>query len=215
MLRVLVVDDHDIVRLGVRRLLEDTGRYEAVLEAGSGEEAVQMVAHDHFHAVLMDLTMPGMGGLEAMRKILRQDESCRIIVLSAHSEGALPRKVMSLGAAGYLTKGCSVDEMVTAIRKAVNGGTYISSEVAQRLALEAISGDEGTPFERLSAREFDVVKHTVEGYKNNQIAALLHLSDKTVSTYRSRAMTKLDVSSTAELTRLAIQHGVVEDRPQI
>ncbi|MDH3715566.1 MAG: response regulator [Gammaproteobacteria bacterium] len=205
---VLIVDDHEVVRLGIRRLLEEAGF--SVTEADSGEAALQLIRQDvRTRVVLMDIQMPGMGGLEATRRMLACTPGNRIIILTAIADGPLPRTLLKAGAHGYLTKGCSVDEMTRAIRRVAAGERYVSGQVAQSLALSLVDGEGESPFDLLSRRELQFVMLLSQGLRNSAIAKTMNVSSKTVSTYRARASTKLGVSSEAQMIRLALEHGVV------
>lgn len=204
---VLIVDDHEIVRQGIRRLLEEAGF--RVTEAGSGESALQMFrGGQQPHVVLMDIQMPGIGGLEATRRLLARWPECRIIILTVVTDGPLPRALLKAGARGYLTKGCSLDEMILAIKRVASGDRYVSGEIAQSLALSLLEGEGGSPFDRLSARELQYVVLLSQGLSNQAIASTMNISGKTVSTYRARAAGKLGVGSEAQMIRLALDHGV-------
>jgi len=209
MVSVLLVDDHDLVRTGIRRLLEDTEGIRVVAEARSGEEAVAMVQSAKPDVVLMDVNMPGMGGLEATRKLLRLDPTLKIIVVSVHTDGLVPKRILEAGAVGYLTKGCSAEEVILALRTVQRGQRYISREVAQSLALDTV-GPGGSGLESLSQRELQVLLMVTQGHSVQEISESLFLSPKTVSTYRSRIFKKLDVHSDVELTHLALKHGIIE-----
>ena len=205
---ILIVDDHEIVRLGIRRLLEESGF--SVEEAESGEAALQMIRTGlRPRVVMMDIQMPGIGGLEATRRLRALAPEQRIIILTVVSDGPLPRAMLRAGAHGYLTKGCSVDEMTRAIHRVAAGERYVSSEVAQSLALSLLDGEGDSPFDRLSARELQFVVLVSQGLRNSAIANTMNVSVKTVSTYRARASTKLGVDSEAQIIRLALEHGVV------
>jgi two-component system invasion response regulator UvrY len=205
---VLIVDDHEVVRLGIRRLLEEAGF--SVAEADSGETALQLIRRDaRARVVLMDIQMPGIGGLEATQRMLAHGPDNRIIILTAIADGPLPRALLKAGAHGYLTKGCSVDEMTHAIRQVAAGERYVSNQVAQSLALSLVDGDGKSPFEQLSRRELQFVVLLSQGLRNSAIAKTMNVSSKTVSTYRARASAKLGVSSEAQMIRLALEHGVV------
>jgi two-component system invasion response regulator UvrY len=213
MIKVLLVDDHDLVRAGIRRLMEDhsaTEGIEVVAEAASGEEAVDQVRQYSPDVVLLDVNMPGIGGLEAARRILRVDPEVRIIALTVYEEGPLLKRMIDVGAAGYLTKGCEVSEMVTAIRRVSRGERYIASEIAQRLALGMLPGAESSPLEALSNREMQILLMLTQGQKPQVISRKLHLSPKTVSTYKTRLQEKLNVRSDVELIRLAMQCGMLD-----
>jgi two-component system invasion response regulator UvrY len=213
MIKVLLVDDHDLVRAGIRRLMEDhsaTERIEVVAEAASGEEAVDQVRQYSPDVVLLDVNMPGIGGLEAARRMLRVDPEVRIIALTVYEEGPLLKRMIDAGAMGYLTKGCEVSEMVTAIRRVSRGERYIASEIAQRLALGMLPGAESSPLEALSNREMQILLMLTQGQKPQVISRKLHLSPKTVSTYKTRLQEKLNVRSDVELIRLAMQCGMLD-----
>ena len=209
MVRVLLVDDHDLVRTGIRRLLEDNEGIEVVAEARSGEEALSAVQTADPEVVLMDVNMPGMGGLEATRKLLRIKPDLKIIVLSVHVDGLVPRRLLEAGAVGYLTKGCSAEEVVLAVRTVRRGQRYISREVAQNLALNNVTG-QGGGLDALSQRELQVLLMITQGRSIQEISDALFLSPKTVSTYRSRIFKKLAVDSDVELTHLALRYGIIE-----
>ncbi len=209
MVRVLLVDDHDLVRTGIRRLLEDNEGIAVVAEARSGEEALSAVQTADPEIVLMDVNMPGMGGLEATRKLLRIKPDLKIIVLSVHVDGLVPKRLLEAGAVGYLTKGCSAEEVVLAVRTVKRGQRYISREVAQNLALNNVTGRSGG-LEALSQRELQVLLMITQGRSIQEISDALFLSPKTVSTYRSRIFKKLAVDSDVELTHLALRHGIIE-----
>ncbi len=209
MIRVLLVDDHDLVRTGIRRLLEDTEGIEVVGEARSGEEAITVAQTTCPEVVLMDVNMPGMGGLEATRKLLRQNPALKIIVVSVHVDGLVPKRLLEAGAVGYLTKGCSAEEVVLAVRTVQRGQRYISRDVAQILALGTLAGGPSA-MDTLSEREMQVLLKITQGRSIQEIADVLFLSPKTVSTYRSRILKKLGAHSDVELTHLALRHGIIE-----
>lgn len=205
---VLIADDHELVRAGVRRLLEDLG-CTVVAEASTGEEAVERVRALRPDIALIDIQMPGIGGLEASQRVRRFVPECRVVILTAHGEGPLPRALLETGVAGFLTKGCAFEEMDEAIRKVADGERYVSQDVAQRLALDAVEGGgNGNPFDRLTARELQVALMMVTGEANREISEALRLSPKTVTTYRRRILSKVEVRSLADLLRLAIQHNL-------
>ncbi len=214
MIKVLLVDDHDLVRTGIRSILEGTPDISVIGEASSGEQAVEMVRHSPPDIVLMDVNMPGIGGLEATRKILRIAERVKVIALTIHAEQPFPEQLHEAGAAGYLTKGCDAEEMCHAIRTVHDGKSYIEREVAQSMMLDNLNKknkDEESPFERLSNREMQVMLMITKGINSQEISDALCLSPKTVSTYRHRLFEKLDVRNDVELTHLALRHGVFGD----
>lgn len=208
MAKVLIADDHEIVRAGVRRLLEEL-EHVVVAEAGSGEEAVQLARSHKPEIALIDIHMPGMGGMEATRRIRRQRPGCRVIILTAHLDGPLPKTLLEVGVDGFLAKGSSVGEMDEAIAQVRRGKRYISHQVAQRLALAAVEGERESPFDRLTNRELQIALKLLNGEANNMIAEELAVSPKTITTYRYRILNKTGTRSMSELLRLAIQHELV------
>lgn len=212
MINVLLADDHDLVRLGMSRLLEDVEDFNVIAEATTGEEAVNLCREHPVHVVLMDINMPGMGGLEATKKIVQRDDAIKVIVVTMSEDEVLAQRLLKNGAAGYLTKGCKITEIVHAIREVSANRRYITPEIAQQLALAGTRPDEDrSPFQELSERELQVMMMVLEGKRTNDISDSLCLSPKTISTYRHRLFTKLDIQSDVELTRLAITHGIIEE----
>jgi len=209
LISVLLVDDHAVVRTGYRRLLEASGKIKVVAETGSGEEACRLQAECTPDVVVMDLSLPGMGGLEAIRRIRAKDGRCRILVFSMHENALLAERAIQAGATGYITKSSSSDTMVEAVLQVSGGKHYLGPDIAQNLALNRIAGEE-SPFGSLSQREFEVFEMLVNGKGTNEIAAALFLTPKTVSNYLSQIKQKLDASSTAELVHLAMQHGLIK-----
>ncbi len=214
MIRVMLVDDHELVRTGFRLILDDAEDVEVVAEADSGENALQKIPEVKPDLVLMDINMPGIGGIEATRTIKRKFPDTNVIVVTVHSEAPFPSKLHEAGALGYVTKGCPASELLTAIRTVVKGKPFLSAEVAQKLSLAKLSGvDSELPFESLSKREMQVLMLIVQGAKNQDISDTLCVSPKTVSTYRHRLFDKLGIQTDAELTLMAIRHGVAEYEP--
>lgn len=215
MIRVLVVDDHELVRSGITRMLSDNPDIEAIGQASSGEDAIEFVRKDRPDIVLMDIRMPGIGGLEATRRILRIDDSIRVIVVTACADDPYPARVMQSGATAYITKGADIQEMVRAIRKAHSGQRYISPEIAQKMALKTLGGDreedgELSRFERLSEREMQIAMMVVDCQKVQDISDKLCLSPKTVNSYRYRIFEKLEISSDVELALMAVRLGLLD-----
>jgi two-component system invasion response regulator UvrY len=208
---VMVVDDHDLVRYGFVRLLSDQEGIEVVAEANTGEKAIERCRQDHdlIDVILMDVNMPGIGGLEATRRINTQWPDIGIIILTALADGPLPKRLLQAGAKGYLTKGNEVDEMVAAIRDVDSGGRYIAKDIAQQLALAMLPGQD-TIIDTLSKRELQILMMIVQAHKNNEIAQTLNISPKTVSTYRARLHEKLGVNTDVEMLHLAMKHGIME-----
>lgn len=211
MIRVLLVDDHQLVRTGIRRLLDDAADLTVVGEADCGEEALRLAREQRPDVILMDVNMPGIGGLEATRKLLRIDPEVRIIALTVHVDEPYPSRLLEAGALGYLTKDCNEAEIIKAIRTVSRGRRYISADIAQQMALSGLDGGAKNPFARLSQREIQVMLMVTEGNRLQEISDRLCLSPKTVSTYRYRLYEKLGVSNDVELTRLAIRHGLIDE----
>ncbi len=211
MINILLTDDHALVRTGIRRLLEDSDQIKIIAEAESGEECLEMYASLKPDIILMDVNMPGMGGVEASRRILQRDASQKIIILTLHTEQSFPKRLLEIGAKGYLTKECDINEMITAIKHVKNGGNYIEPRIAQQLALSLLPGGQGNnSVDRLSRREFQVMLMISQGQTNNEISEKLCLSPKTISTYRSRVLEKLGVQTEVDLVRIAVEHGMVD-----
>ncbi len=211
MIRIMLVDDHELVRTGFKLILDDAEDIDVVAEASSGEDAIKMIPEVSPDLVLMDINMPGIGGIEATRTIKRKHPNVQVIVVTVHSEAPFPSKLHEAGALGYLTKGCPSSELLDAVRTVVNGKPFLSADVAQKLSLAKLSGvDSELPFESLSKREMQVLMLIVQGTKNQDISDTLCVSPKTVSTYRHRLFEKLGIQTDAELTMLAIRHGIAE-----
>jgi two-component system invasion response regulator UvrY len=210
MITILLTDDHALVRTGIRRLLEDSGQVRIVGEANCGEESIKLSQEHNPDVILMDVNMPGIGGVEACRRILQRNPSQKIIVLTIHSEQTFPKRMLEIGARGYLTKDCDVDEMLEAIKQVNNGGAYIAPSIAQQLALSLLPGKENNPIDRLSRREFQVMLMISHGLTNAEISDKLCLSPKTISTYRLRLLEKLGAQNEIELLKIAVEQGMVE-----
>jgi len=210
MINVLLTDDHALVRSGIRRLLEDSQQVRIIGEAESGEEGVKLAQELEPDVILMDVNMPGIGGVEACRRILQRQPAQKIIVLTIHNEQTFPKRMLEIGARGYLTKECGVDEMLTAIVQVHKGGAYIAPSIAQQLALSLLPGNEHNPIDRLSRREFQVMLMISHGFTNAEISDKLCLSPKTVSTYRLRLLDKLGAQNEVDLIKIAVEQGMVE-----
>ncbi len=210
MIKVLVVDDHDLVRSGIKRMLDDIQGIKVTGEARTGEDAVTSARKNRPDVVLMDVKMPGIGGLEATRKLLLLDPDIKVLIVTVCDDDLFPAKLLQAGAAGYLTKDATMDEMVRAIRAVNSGQRYISPAVAQQLAFKHITDKEESPFSSLSERELQVMIMITRGNKPQEISEKLNLSPKTVNSYRYRIFEKLGVKNDVELTLLAIRHGLVD-----
>ncbi|VEB96547.1 Response regulator uvrY [Cedecea lapagei] len=208
MINVLLVDDHELVRAGIRRILEEIKGIKVSGEVNCGEDAIKWCRSNPVDVVLMDMNMPGIGGLEATRKIARYSSDIKVIMLTIHTENPLPAKVMQAGAAGYLSKGAAPQDVVNAIRSVHAGQRYIASDIAQQMALSQIAPEAESPFASLSERELQIMLMITKGQKVNEISEQLNLSPKTVNSYRYRMFSKLNISGDVELTHLAIRHGL-------
>ncbi len=209
MINVLLVDDHELVRTGIRKILDEVKGFKVIGEVETGEEAVLFCRKSEPDVVLMDMNMPGIGGLEATKKILRYSPEIKIIVLTVHSEDPFPTKVMQIGAAGYLTKSAGPDEMINAIRSVNSGQRYITPEIAQQMALNQFKSADENPFNSLSERELQIMLMITRGERVPDISEQLSLSSKTINSYRYRMFEKLNVGNDVELTHLAIRHGML------
>ncbi len=208
MIRVLLVDDHAVVRAGNRHLLQAAADIEVVAEAGSGEEACQCFSAAAPDVVVMDLSMPGMGGLEALRRMRARNANARILVFTMHDDTVFPARALEAGASGYLTKSSPPEKLVEAVRAIARGRKYLGDDIAQRLAIHRIHGD--TALSALSSREFEVFVRLAEGDAPAEIAERLHLDYKSVINIQTRIREKLGVQNTAQLVRLAVRAGVIE-----
>jgi two-component system invasion response regulator UvrY len=215
MTKVMLVDDHDLVRTGIKRLLEDHPNIEIVGEAVNGEQAIQQVSEYDPDVVLMDINMPGIGGLEATRKLLQRKPELKVIVLTMHDDDLFPQRFLKAGALGYVTKGAKVEEILQAIHTVTRNKRYLSPAIAQQIALSQVDEEETSPFDSLSEREMQVLLMMMDGQSISAISERLCLSPKTISTYRTRLYAKLGVQNDIELTRLALLHGVVENTTNI
>ena len=212
MTRILVADDHDLVRMGIVRMLQDVDGFEVVGEAKTGEEAVSLARELKPEIVLMDVKMPGIGGMEATRKILTACEATKVIAVTALSDELFPERLMKAGASGYVTKGSGFDEIVDAVHSVLTGNLYMSSSVAQQIALRNFSGHKGdsSPFERLSERELQTAIMIANGSKVQGIAESFCVSPKTVNSYRYRIFDKLSINSDVELALLAVKYKILD-----
>ena len=210
--RILLVDDHDLVRSGLRRLLADFPDLNVVGEAVSGEDAFRLCRELTPDLVLMDIKMPGIGGLEATRKIATHYPQIKVIVVSALDDEMYASRLLQAGAVGYVVKGAPFEDMVKAIHKVMLGQRYLSPMVAEQLALRQFDRHENSPFDRLSERELQIALMVVNCQRVQEISERLSLSSKTVNSYRYRMFEKLGIESDVELTHLAIKHGMIESQ---
>jgi DNA-binding NarL/FixJ family response regulator len=207
-IRVAIVDDHALIRAGYRHILTREPDLQVVAEGGSGEEALTIARDLKPDVMLLDVGMPTLGGIEVTQRLTRARSPVRIVIVTMHGDGPLPKLLIEAGATAFLTKGADGAELVTAVRQAARGQHYISHAIAQRMAL-ATSLGEGSPLDRLSPREFEIALMLGRGQRASAIGERLAISDKTVATHKSRIYEKLEVHSEAELTLLLVRHGLL------
>ena len=207
---IVLVDDHAVVRAGVRRLLEQEALFDVIGEAESGEKAYHMFGELKPDVMVMDLSMPGMGGLEAIRRILMRHERARILVLTMHEDLSFANQALKLGAKGYLIKNTLGDDLVKSIQTVSRGEVFLSDEIAKKMAMQSISGEQD-PIHELSAREFEIFRLLAEGLEIDAIATTLNISSKTVSNYQTMIKQKLTINTPVELIRYAIKAGVIKN----
>ncbi|KTC99533.1 two-component system response regulator UvrY [Legionella taurinensis] len=210
MIKVLIVDDHALVRMGIRRLLDDLPDMEVVAEAENGEQALTLVKTCKPDVVLLDMKMPGIDGWEVTRRLKKSNPQIKIIAVTAMCAEPLPTRILQLGAMGYLTKESGAQEMAAAIRKVAKGEKYLSAEIAQKMAINSLEAVEESPFDRLSEREMQVMFMITSGMTVQDIADRLFLSSKTINGYRYRMFDKLGIKNDVELTFLAMKHRIIE-----
>lgn len=206
-IRVYVVDDHALVRAGMRMILSGETDIEVVGEADCGEDALPQIRKLAPDVVLCDLHLPGVSGLELTERILRGDHGTRVIVVSVLEDGPMPKRLLEVGASGYVGKGGDASELLRAVREVARGKRYLANSVAQNLALYGIDGD-GSPFDALSARELEVAMLLTQGLRQEDIARRLSLSAKTINTHKTRLFEKLGIQDNIALARLAGQYGL-------
>jgi DNA-binding NarL/FixJ family response regulator len=210
MIRIMLLDDHEVVRRGTRQVLADGFPGAVFGEAATAAEALVQLGGERWDLLVLDINLPGRSGLEVLEDVQRQWPRLPVLVLSAYPEEEFAIRCLRLGAAGYLTKSSAADELVTASKKALGGGKYVTAALAERLAAVLGGGLRSEPHEALSGRELQVVRLVASGRTMKEIAGELHLSEKTIATYRARIAEKLGVSTSVELTRYALQHKLVE-----
>jgi len=211
MIRIVVADDHTIVREGLKQVLSAASDLSVVGEAQTGHEVIERVRALEFDVLLLDMSMPGKSGIELIKQVRGEKPKLRILVLSMHQEQQYAVRAIKAGASGYLTKDSASAQLVLAIRKVAAGGAFITEVVAEQLALGAMPQTEGLPHSALSDREFHVFQLLVSGKAVSEIAEGLNLSVKTVSTHKARIMQKMSMSNSAELVRYAIKHRLIDD----
>jgi two-component system, NarL family, invasion response regulator UvrY len=217
-IKVMLVDDHALVRIGIKSLLTNSAdnarahQIEIISEASSGEEAIQLIKQERPDVILMDVKMPGIGGLEATNQILAMDPTIKIVAVTACDEDPFPSRMLQAGAVGYVTKTCGQDKLLAAIECVQRGGRYITPGIAQQLAVKHISepADSDLPFDALSERELQVMMMITNGHRVQEIAEKLGLSPKTINTYRYRIFEKMKITSDVELTHIALRYKMLE-----
>jgi DNA-binding NarL/FixJ family response regulator len=210
MIRVLIADDHAVVRQGLKQILGGTPEMLVAGEATNGQEVLDKVRAETWDVVVLDISMPDRSGLDVLKQLRSERPKLPVLVLSMHSEDQYAVRVLKAGASGYLTKDSAPDELVKAIRKVVSGGRYVSSFLAEKLAFEIGTDSSRLPHETLSDREFQVLRGIAAGKSVTEIAAELYLSPKTVSTYRARLLQKMNLTTNAELIHYAMQNHLID-----
>lgn len=208
-INVMLVDDHAVVRMGFKMLLESDPDIKVIAEAENGEHAIKSYMEHKPTVIVMDITMPGIGGLEATERIMAKDNTAKILVLSAHEDSVHPKRVLSAGAMGYLTKRSAAEELIKAIRTVASGKKYIEASVAQQMAIQQLNGEQN-PVDVLSDREFEVFMALAKGKTTNEIADTLCLSPRTVGTHLYNIKQKLNANNSAEIALIAMRSGLID-----
>jgi two-component system invasion response regulator UvrY len=211
LIKVLLADDHSIVRAGLRRIVEESGDMEVIAEAADGRETIRLVRETSPDVAVIDISMPGLDGLEVVSQLHGQCPDLPILILTMHEEGQYVVRAIQAGAMGYMTKQSAPEQLLKAIRKIFEGSRYLTDEAAEALALRVARGSgEQSPLDSLSMRELQVLRRLAMGHTNREIASAYSISIKTVDTYRSRLLKKLNLRNNAELSRFAIQNRLIE-----
>lgn len=209
MIRILIADDHAVVRQGIRQMLALGPDFEVAGEAKDGWEVLERLRAERFDLLLTDMSMPGLSGVNLLKRIKDSWPDLPVLVLSMHGETQVAARALKAGASGYVTKDCEPTALLDAVRKVAGGGRAISPELAEKLVFERERGTDAAPWERLSDREYEIFLHLIKGERLSVIAETLHLSPKTVSTHKMRILQKLELKSAAELVRYAMEHGLL------
>jgi DNA-binding NarL/FixJ family response regulator len=210
MIKIFIADDHAIVREGLKQIVAETTDMVVTDEADTGHEVLEKVCENDYDVLVLDITMPGLNGLDALKQLRSQRPGLPVLVLSIHPEEQYAVRVLRAGASGYLTKESAPDELISAIRKVSMGGKYVTPSLAERLASDLVADSKRPLHEALSDREYQVLCMIASGKAGTQIAEELFLSEKTISTYRSRILEKMNMKNNAEIIHYAIKHGLVE-----
>ena len=208
MINILLVDDHAIVREGLRRLIDDTNNLIVVDEASNGDDAILKIKNHTFDIIILDISMSGKNGIQTLKEIKKHNNSLSVLMLSMHAEEQYAIRAIKAGASGYITKDTASEQLVNAINKIYKGGRYISQEVAELLVKDIYHGEEKKLHEYLSDREFEIFQFIVKGVTSTEIAKNLDISDKTVSTYRTRILKKMNMKSSSDLIYYAIENNI-------
>lgn len=211
LIKVMLTDDHAVVRSGLCRLLEQNSDIKVVAEAESGEQAYQTYPENRPDVLVMDMSMPGMGGLEALRRILHRWPDARVIMFSMHENATYAIQSLTAGAMGYVAKSGNAEDLVKAVKEVASGKSFLSADMAQKVALQSLTGDDN-PTQRLTSREFEVFRLLAEGKLVEEIAGRLNIGQKTVANYQTSLKQKLDIHSPVELVRLAMKYGVITEQ---
>jgi DNA-binding NarL/FixJ family response regulator len=212
MIRVVLIDDHELVRTGFRMILAQQPDIEIVGEAADGERGLALIRANEPDVAVVDVHMPGLSGIELTDRVRRHKLATRVVILTVVHEAPFPRRLIEAGASGYLTKGCAAEELLRAVRQVADGRRYLAPDIAELLALGTLDGRSTSPFESLSARELDVALMLARGQDMQDIAERLKLSAKTVATYKYRLFDKLGIDNTVALAHLAHMHGLLDER---
>lgn len=212
-IKVLIVDDHQLVRYGFKSLLDSTEDIKVIGEADTGEAAIEFVKENPTDVILMDLRMPGIGGMEATKKIMRFCPESRILVVTACVAEPFPTFLMEAGAKGFLSKDASDDELLAAVRAVASGEEYISPEIQESMRVSRLNGGDGSPFNNLTDKELQVALMLISGKKPKEIGAQMFIDPKTVCTYRYRIWDKLGTRSDMGVALLAVRYGIIDDIP--
>jgi len=210
MIKILIADDHPIVRQGIRQILSEDLTLAVFGEAQNSQEVLDLVTQQQWDIVILDITMPGRGGIDVLKELRRGYPKLPVLVLSMHSEDQYAIRVLKAGASGYLTKSSAPEELLKAIKRILGGGRYVSGSLAEKLAFYLETESEKPPHEHLSSREYEVMIRIASGKTVGGIAEEMSLSVKTISTYRSRILEKMKMTNNAELTHYAIKNGLTE-----
>ena len=210
MIKILIADDHAIIREGLKQIMADTSDMVVAGEAADGNQVLELLDKDDWNVILLDIGLPGRGGLDILKQLKRERPEIPVLILSIYPEEQYAVRALKAGAAGYLTKESAPDELIAATRRVISGRKYISASLAEKLAVDLADDHDKLPHETLSDREYQVMCLIAGGMTVTEIAERLFLSGKTISTYRTRLLEKMGMKTNAELTRYAILHGLVD-----